>query len=179
MYVKNSDLSSTIAVEKFPNIRKTSFLIKKHCIFVDEAGFDANLVRGVGYSKKRSQSVVFTQSKRAVNVSILAVISYHGVEDVSFKKVQGGTTGEIFKELIQGIMKKLDDTGLVHTILSWIMPPSTRGHGERVVQELSAPNMPLPPRNPGMRGTHVLVEHIWKSTYEVSAENCQGWVPVH
>ncbi|CEP14235.1 hypothetical protein [Parasitella parasitica] len=83
---------------------------KTNCIFVDEAGFNANLIRGQGYSKKGSASVVVNASKRAVIISILAGISYHGVEDVSVKIVKGGTTGSIFKLFVYQIMKKLDET---------------------------------------------------------------------
>ncbi|CEP12687.1 hypothetical protein [Parasitella parasitica] len=80
---------------------------KTNYIFVDEAGFNANLIRGQGYSKKGSTSVVFNATKRAVNMSILAAISHHGVEDVSVKLVKGSTTGEIIKQFVDGIMKNL------------------------------------------------------------------------
>ncbi|CEP13035.1 hypothetical protein [Parasitella parasitica] len=65
---------------------------KTNCIFVDEAGFNANLIR------------------RTLNVSILAVISYHGIFGVSVKKIKGETTGVISKEFVRGIIKKLDET---------------------------------------------------------------------
>ncbi|CEP13710.1 hypothetical protein [Parasitella parasitica] len=65
---------------------------KTNWIFVDEAGFNANLIRGQGYSKKGSTSVVVNATKRAVNMSILAAISYHGVEGVSAPAVK-----ELFK----------------------------------------------------------------------------------
>ncbi|KAG1469137.1 hypothetical protein G6F56_003437 [Rhizopus delemar] len=87
---RRNTVTTTEARYKYINKLLTKGIAyNSNCIFVDEAGFNANLVRGVGYSKKGSQSVVVTQHKRAVNVSILAAISCHGIEDVSAKKVQG------------------------------------------------------------------------------------------
>ncbi|CEP07718.1 hypothetical protein [Parasitella parasitica] len=110
---------------------------KTNCIFVDEAGFNANLIRSVGYSEKGSQSVATTQSKRALNISILAGISYHSIEGVSVKKIKGGTTGAISKEFVKGIMKKQDETNAGPTSSSWIMQLST---GRLCTYEISPEN---------------------------------------
>ncbi|CEP10018.1 hypothetical protein [Parasitella parasitica] len=170
---------------------------KTNCIFVDEAGFNANLIRSVGYSKKGSQSVVTTQSKRALNVSILAGISYHGIEGVSVKKIKGGTTGVIFKEFVRGIMKKLDE---INAGPHFFVMDNATIHRAPVVKELFKNSQHqmclLPPyspflnpieecfsklktlvrRNPGMKGVDVLIQHIKDSTDEISTENCRGWV---
>lgn len=170
---------------------------KTNCIFVDEAGFNANLVRGQGYSKKGSTSVVVNATKRAENLSILAGISYHGVEGVSVKIVKGGTTGEIFKDFVSGIMKKLDDTNAGP---HFFVMDNASIHKSPVVKELFKNSNHqmclLPPyspflnpieecfsklktlvkRKPNLRGSEKLIEHIRQSTYEISQENCKGWI---
>ncbi|CAO0796517.1 unnamed protein product [Mucor circinelloides] len=72
---------------------------KTNCIFLDEAGFNANLIRGEGWSRKGENSVVKTKTKRALNITILAAISYQGVESIQAKVVPGGTTGKYFLSL--------------------------------------------------------------------------------
>ncbi|CEP07258.1 hypothetical protein [Parasitella parasitica] len=170
---------------------------KTNCIFVDEAGFNANLIRGQGYSKKGSTSVVVNATKRAVNMSILAAISYHGVEDVSVKLVKGGTTGEIFKQFVDGIMKKLDDTNAAP---HFFVMDNASIHKAPAVKELfknSNHHMCLLPpyspflnpieecfskmktlvkRKPHLKGSKNLIEHIKQSTFEVTQENCKGWI---
>ncbi|CEP09528.1 hypothetical protein, partial, partial [Parasitella parasitica] len=165
---------------------------KTNCIFVDEAGFNANLIRGQGYSKKGSTSVVVNATKRAVNLSILAGISYHGVEDVSVKIVKGGTTGDIFKKFVAGIMKKLDDTNAgphffvmdnasIHKTPAvkdlfknsnhkmCLLPPYSPFLNP--IEECFSKLKGLVKRNPHLRGQRKLIEHIQKSTYEITQEN--------
>ncbi|CEP18856.1 hypothetical protein [Parasitella parasitica] len=77
-------------IEYINKLLEKGIAYKTNYIFVDEAGFNANLIRSVGYSKEEGQSAVTTQRKRALNVSILAGISYHGVEGVSVKRFKGG-----------------------------------------------------------------------------------------
>ncbi|CEP19591.1 hypothetical protein [Parasitella parasitica] len=95
-------------VKRLPAERGISY--KTNYIFVNEAAFNANRIRGQEYSKRGSAYAVVNASKRAVNISILVGISYHGVENVSVKIVKGGTTGSIFKLFVYNIMKKLDKT---------------------------------------------------------------------
>lgn len=58
---------------------------EKNCIFVDEAGFNVNMVRGQARAKPNRPAVVHTESKRGVNYTILMAISQYGMEQ--------GTTG--------------------------------------------------------------------------------------
>jgi transposase len=66
------------------------------------------LIRGRGYSKKGKDEIVKTKTKRAINISVLAAISYHGVENLSAKQVPGGTTATIFIDFIKQIVASLD-----------------------------------------------------------------------
>ncbi|CEP17317.1 hypothetical protein [Parasitella parasitica] len=86
------------------NMQFDSVSYKINSIFVDEAGFDANLIREQGWSKKGESSIVKTKTKRAINVSILAAISYQGVEIIQEKMVNGGTTAAIFCEFVKSVM---------------------------------------------------------------------------
>lgn len=131
---RNTPETINAPYEYVNKLLKEGIVYNNNCIFVDEAGFNANLIRGFGYSKKGSQNVVSTQSKRALNISILAGILYHGIENVSVKKVKGGTIGEIFKEFIQGIIKRLDDTGAGSY---FFVMDNTSIHKTPVVKELS------------------------------------------
>ncbi|OAD72394.1 hypothetical protein PHYBLDRAFT_146586 [Phycomyces blakesleeanus NRRL 1555(-)] len=79
-----------------------------NCIFVDEAGFNANLIRERGLSKKGSNAVVRTKTKRAFNITIMAAISFQGVEDVTAKMVAGSTNTELFLQFIKQIVASLD-----------------------------------------------------------------------
>ncbi|CEP08503.1 hypothetical protein [Parasitella parasitica] len=76
----------------------------KPTAFVDEAGFNANLIRGQGWSKKGENSIVKTKTRRAINVFIPGAISYQGVESVQAKMVAGATTAAIFCEFVKSVM---------------------------------------------------------------------------
>ncbi|CEP18536.1 hypothetical protein [Parasitella parasitica] len=89
-------------------LAKDGIAYDKNCIFDNEAGFNANFIRGEGWSKIGEEGTVTTRSERALNLSILAAILYQGVERVYAKIVRGGTTGSIFATLIQNIIDTLD-----------------------------------------------------------------------
>jgi len=81
---------------------------KTNCIFLDEAGFNANLIRGEGWSRKSENSIEKTKTKRTFNITILAAISYQGAESIQAKVVPGGTTRQIFLQFVKGVMEALD-----------------------------------------------------------------------
>ncbi|KAG2213201.1 hypothetical protein INT47_011350 [Mucor saturninus] len=155
---------------------------KTNCIFVDEAGFNANLICGQGYFEERLNK---------------CCISYHGVEDVSVKIVKGGTTGDIFREFVRGIMKKLDDTNAgphffvmdnasihktpaVKELLKnsnhqmCLLPPYSPFLNP--IEECFSKLKTLVKRKPNLKGKEELVEHIRQTIHQISEENCQGWI---
>ncbi|ORE00702.1 hypothetical protein BCV72DRAFT_326469 [Rhizopus microsporus var. microsporus] len=166
---------------------------KANCIFVDEYGFNSNLIRGQDYST----SIVVNAAKRTENLSILAGISYKGVEDASVKLVKGGTTETIFKDFVAGIMKKLDQTNAgahffvmdnasiyktpeVRYLFKYsnhhmcLLPPYSTFLDP--IEERFSKLKSLVRRKPHLRDTRKLIEHIQESTYKICEENCQDWV---
>lgn len=131
-----------------------------------------------------------------MNLSILAGISYHGVENISAKVVKGGTDGPIFKDYVKSIMEKLDST---NTGPHFFVMDNASFHKADVVKDLfknSQHEMCLIPpyspflnpveecfsklknlvkRKPGLTQNQ-LMDHIMTSTNEITRENCSKWV---
>lgn len=179
-----------------PYMAERGMAYKTNCIFVDEAGFNATLIRGEGWSKKGNESVVKTKYKRALNITILAGISYNGLENISAKIVKGGTNGKIFADYLGLIFKTLDDTnappqffvmdnasihkakevkalfeGSRHRIA--LLPPYSPFLNP--VEECFSKLKTLVKRKPGLTPSQ-LREHIRESTNEITTENCKAWV---
>lgn len=170
---------------------------KTNCIFVDEAGFNANLIRGRGYSRKGEDAVVKTKTKRAVNVTILAAISYQGVEDVTAKMIPGGTNADLFLEFIKQIVASLDrdnaaehyfimDNAPIHTanIIKNYFKEETRHRVHYLppyspflnpIEECFSKLKGLVRRKPGLNAKE-LVTHIGECSKEIVRDNCKGWV---
>ncbi|OAD73962.1 Homeodomain-like DNA binding domain-containing transcription factor [Phycomyces blakesleeanus NRRL 1555(-)] len=76
--------SKTIELRKVcvDSMHTNGLLYKTNCIFVNKAGFNANLIREQGWSKKDKASIVKTKLKKVLNISIFAGISYQGFESV-------------------------------------------------------------------------------------------------
>ncbi|CEP15855.1 hypothetical protein [Parasitella parasitica] len=169
---------------------------KTNCIFVDEAGFNANLIRGQGWSKKGESSIVKTKTKRAINVSILAAISYQGVESVQAKMVAGGTTAAIFCEFVKSVMASLDknnaaphnfvmDNARIHTApivkdlfqnsrhKLHLLPPYSPFLN--AIEECFSKLKTLVKRKPGLTG-EAFLKHISECSNEIARENCKAWV---
>lgn len=58
----------------------------KNCIFIDEAGFYANLRRTQGWAPKGEKAKVKVLTARANTISILGVVSAFGLIKVSLRK---------------------------------------------------------------------------------------------
>lgn len=58
----------------------------KNCIFIDEAGFYANLRRIQGWAPKGEKAKVKVLTARANTISILGVVSAFGLIKVSLRK---------------------------------------------------------------------------------------------
>ncbi|CEP10623.1 hypothetical protein [Parasitella parasitica] len=59
---------------------------KRNCVFVDEAGFHTQMIRGRAWSKKGDPAKVKVHTQKGVNISIVGCISPFGV--VNFSKVE-------------------------------------------------------------------------------------------
>ncbi|KAL7309335.1 hypothetical protein PS15m_012261 [Mucor circinelloides] len=169
---------------------------KTNCIFLDEAGFNANLIRGEGWSRKGENGVVKTKTKRALNVTILAAILYQGVESIQAKVVPGGTTGQIFSPFVKGVMEALDGN---NSATPYFVMDNASIHRSAPVRELFSSSRHklhlLPPyspflnpveecfsklktlvkRKPGL-ASDAFLKHISESSHQIASENCQGWV---
>jgi transposase len=170
---------------------------KTNCIFVDEAGFNSNLIRGKGYSKRGENAIVKTKTKRALNITILAAISYQGVEDVTAKMVKGGTNSELFLVFIKQIVASLDrsnaashyfimDNARIHTaeLIKKYFRSETRHHVHFLpayspflnpIEECFSKLKGLVRRKPGLDAKE-LVNYIGESSKQIFSDNCQGWV---
>ncbi|KAI9325306.1 hypothetical protein BD770DRAFT_432877, partial [Pilaira anomala] len=79
-----------------------------NCIFVDESGFNVNMVRGQARARPNEPAIVHIESKKAENISILMAISSRGIELCSVKLVQAGTSGTIFNEFMGELLNKVE-----------------------------------------------------------------------
>lgn len=75
------------------SLQPEGILYNKNCIFIDEAGFNINMVKGRARAKAGQRALIKTSTKRAKNVTILFAISADGVKSCHAKIVDGGTTG--------------------------------------------------------------------------------------
>jgi len=167
-----------------------------NCIFIDEAGFNANLIRGEGWSKKGHDSIVTTRYKRAMNVTIIAAISYNGVVNISAKSLPGGTTGEIFREYLKLIIDQLDgsnagpcyfimDNAPIHKagVVKELFTNSVHqllylpGYSPFLnpVEECFSKLKTLVKRKPGITQNELL-DHIRDAANRITVENCRAWV---
>ncbi|KAI8887064.1 hypothetical protein K501DRAFT_127396, partial [Backusella circina FSU 941] len=66
-----------------------------NCIFVDESGFNTSQIRKYGRSKKSKLAKVIVEKDRSIYLTIVAAMSFKGVELIHVKTVKGGTTAAI------------------------------------------------------------------------------------
>jgi arginine repressor len=59
---------------------------EKNCVFIDEAGFNINITRNRGWSKKGKPAKTIVPSARSTSLTILGAISVDGVIDISLRK---------------------------------------------------------------------------------------------
>lgn len=117
-------------VEKWIADDNMDFL--KNCVFIDEAGFNINITRNRGWSKKGTPAKAIVPSARSTSITILGAISVDGVIDISLRKptssvgskkrkVNGkevkingrvGTRSEHFLAYLNNMMDCLDRNGL-------------------------------------------------------------------
>ena len=71
-------------VDRWVNNDNMNYL--KNCIFVDESGFDINMRRSRGWSKRGTQAVVTTPSARGVSHTVIGAISAIGVVNLSMRE---------------------------------------------------------------------------------------------
>ncbi|CEP11679.1 hypothetical protein [Parasitella parasitica] len=153
-------------------LAKDGIIYDKNCIFVDEASFDANLIHGEGWSKKGEERSVTTRSKRALTLTILAAISYQGVERVNAKIVRGGTTGSIFATFIQNIIDTLDKS---NAPVQYFIMNNASIH-ETPEKEFSITlGTNLVKRKPGLTQDELAL-YIGECSERVTDSDCESWV---
>lgn len=59
---------------------------QNNCVFVDEAGFHTQMIRGRAWSKKGDPAIVKVHTQKGVNISIVGCIASFGV--INFSKVE-------------------------------------------------------------------------------------------
>ncbi|OAD74856.1 Homeodomain-like DNA binding domain-containing transcription factor [Phycomyces blakesleeanus NRRL 1555(-)] len=84
------DSNNTITLAELQQKLPKEIFYSQNCIFINEAGFNFNLVKGRARVKAEEYALMPTKSKRAKNI------------------VEGGTAGPIFKEFVQQLVEKLD-----------------------------------------------------------------------
>ncbi|KAG2213333.1 hypothetical protein INT45_013200 [Circinella minor] len=80
---------------------------KTNCVFVDEAGFHTQMIRGRAWSKKGDPAVVQVHTQKGVNISTIGCISLFGV--INFSKVEPlkkSDVAKVEKEFSQPANKK-------------------------------------------------------------------------
>lgn len=173
----------------------------RNCIFVDEAGFNVNMVRGRARAKPGQPAVVHTESQRGKNITIIMAISNYGLEMCDVKIVDAGTTGTIFNEFMMRLFKKIDESSFwdANGPYYFVMD-NAKFHFNAPLKEFfekSPHNMKmLPPYSPFLnpieeafsklkwfvrmkhfeRGKDQLIERIKEGTEHISTSDCEGWV---
>ncbi|KAG2193614.1 hypothetical protein INT47_007237 [Mucor saturninus] len=119
-----------LAVETWLGDEEMDF--QKNCVFIDEAGFNVNITRNRGWSKRGTPAKAIVPSARSTSITILGAISVDGVIDISLRKptssvatkkrkVDGrevkingrvGTRSEHFLTYLSSMMDCLDRNGL-------------------------------------------------------------------
>ncbi|KAG0786612.1 hypothetical protein G6F62_008901 [Rhizopus arrhizus] len=72
-----------------------------NCVFVNESGFDINMLRNQGWSPCGSQATTTTSSTKATSHSVLGAISAAGVDNVKLRE-----SGNIKKRKVVGATKR-------------------------------------------------------------------------
>jgi transposase len=173
----------------------------RNCIFVDEAGFNVNMVRGRARAKPNQPAAVHTESKRGTNISIIMAISNHGLEMCDVKIVNAGTTGTIFNEFMMKLVKKVDESSswdtngpyyFVMDNVKFHYNLELKDYIERSPHQLKF----LPPYSPFLnpieeafsklkwfvklqhfeRGKDKLIDKMKEGTEHITTSDCQGWV---
>ncbi|KAG2192701.1 hypothetical protein INT47_009303 [Mucor saturninus] len=119
-----------LAVETWLGDEEIDF--QKNCVFIDETGFNVNITRNRGWSKKGTPAKAIVPSARSTSITILGAISVDAVIDISLRKptssvttkkrkVDGrevkingrvGTRSEHFLTYLSSMMDCLDRNGL-------------------------------------------------------------------
>ncbi|CEI89974.1 hypothetical protein RMCBS344292_04310 [Rhizopus microsporus] len=68
------------------NWSKTDLDYQSNCVFIDEAAFNVNLKRTMGWSKKGERVIVEIPTTRAQTTTILGAISPHGIINVKVRR---------------------------------------------------------------------------------------------
>lgn len=83
----------------------------KNCVFLDKVGFDINMRRSRGWSRRGAQAIIKSPSARGVSRTVTGDISALGVANVSMRE-----SGNIKKRIVVGATKRKapEDTHLLY-----------------------------------------------------------------
>lgn len=82
-------------------VRNNNMDYLNNCIFVDESGFDINMRRSRGWSKRGTQAIITTPSARGVSHTVIGAISAIGVVNLSMREA-----GNVKKRKVVGATKR-------------------------------------------------------------------------
>ncbi|KAI9336058.1 hypothetical protein BD770DRAFT_299451, partial [Pilaira anomala] len=86
MELKRNDPTTLKQRKEFVmSLQPEGVLYNMNCIFIDEAGFNVNMIKGRARAKAGKPAFVKTCTKRAKNVSIFFALSAFGVESCHVK----------------------------------------------------------------------------------------------
>ncbi|CEP12917.1 hypothetical protein [Parasitella parasitica] len=159
---------------KFPDLAERNVSTSGLWRFMTERiSFTLKLTKAVEERRNTSETIQQKVNKcgcqcyqKTVNMSILAAISFHGVEDVSVKLAKGFTTGE--GACSKRALQKLKSS---HVLAASLLDFSQ-----------SYRKMLLQAENFVKRKSHLkgcsknLIEHIKQSTFELTQEYFNGWI---
>jgi hypothetical protein len=88
----------------------------KNCVFLDKAGFDINMQRSRGWSRRGAQAIIKSLSARGVSHTVTGDISALGVANVSMRE-----PGNIKKRIVVGATKRKAPGDMASAILKGTM----------------------------------------------------------
>ncbi|KAG2200823.1 hypothetical protein INT47_001354 [Mucor saturninus] len=166
---------------------------EKNCVFIDRAGFNINIIRNRGWSKKDKPAKAIVPTSRSTSITILGAISTDGVIDISLRKptsttgskkrkvngkevvVNGklGTRSSHFMSYLNSMIDCLDRNGLQGYYLVMDNAPIHKPIAIRALIEKRGYNGIK--RNPLDTGD-LLTPRIMESVTNVTLQDCRGGI---
>ncbi|OAD77378.1 Homeodomain-like DNA binding domain-containing transcription factor [Phycomyces blakesleeanus NRRL 1555(-)] len=177
------------------SLLREGILYNQNCIFIGEADFNISMIKGRSRSKAGLPAFVKTKTKRATSVTMLFALSAEGVESCHARVVKDDTTGLIFKEFVQQLVKKLDNanSGPCHLVMDNVRIHCNLSLRNWLQKRNKHKLKPLPPYssflNPveecfsklknfvkkhPLDSEETLCERIKSSSYEITRQDCEG-----
>lgn len=127
-------------------IQQKGVLYMQNCVFLDESGFDVNMRRSRGWSKKGNEAIVETPSARGVSHTVIGAISAFGVVNVSVRD-----PGNTRKRRVVGSTKRKAAGDMAPTIPKG----TTSGHYIQFISD----TMDIMDEFPNLKGAHIVMDN--------------------